>query len=308
MAETAPVDCGGDVPPSPPIEPWTGWRLMDDISHLVLGALYLIVLGASIYMRLQKTQNLRLLWQITFFIGLVAGILMRAVWCFLQPFVLEEMIAVPNLVNLLMQTIPSFLFFSCYLIILFLWAEIYHTIHSPGSVDILRLRPIYFGTQGFMYAVVIVLELVDRFAYPNMGPCPKPDIHTPMQRAIWFFDASLYLISALGFLIYGGRFYFTFSRDRKPLLAKMRNTVLPKVKYLTIMLSICFLIRGGMTLSNGITNWTNSLWWIDLVYYAVLEVLPIVLMLLILRPTTQQALVDDDPINSQQATDSGDYA
>jgi hypothetical protein len=142
-----------------------------------------------------------------------------------------------------------------------------------------------------------------------MSPCPKPDIQTPFQRAIWFFDAGLYVLSALGFLLYGGRFYFKFSRERKPLLAKMRQTVLPKVKYLTLMLSLCFLIRGGMTLSNGISNWTNGLWWIDLVYYALLEVIPIVLMLLILRPTTQAQLADEDPINSQQPTDdsSGDY-
>jgi hypothetical protein len=55
-------------------------------------------------------------------------------------------------------------------------------------------------------AVIVVLELIDRFKFASMGTCPKPDIHTPIQKAIWFFDAALYAFSALGFLIYGGRF------------------------------------------------------------------------------------------------------
>jgi hypothetical protein len=50
------------------------------------------------------------------------------------------------------------------------------------------------------------LELVDRFVFATMGTCPKPDIHTPIQKTIWFIDAALYFFSALGFLIYGGRF------------------------------------------------------------------------------------------------------
>jgi hypothetical protein len=109
------------------------------------------------------------------------------------------------------------------------------------------------------------------------------------------------------------RFYYKFSRERKPLLAKMRMSVLPKVKYLTLMLSVCFLIRGGMTFSNGITNWTNGFWWLDFVYYSVLEVLPIFLMLKILRPTTQ-AVASQDPINSNHDSwnpseaDSQEYA
>jgi thiol:disulfide interchange protein len=73
MASTP--SCGSDIPPAPPMAPWTGWHLLDDISHLILGGLYVIVLGVSIFMRLQKTQNLRLLWQITFFIALVLGII-----------------------------------------------------------------------------------------------------------------------------------------------------------------------------------------------------------------------------------------
>lgn len=83
----------------------------------------------------------------------------------------------------------------------------------------------------------------------------------------------------------------------------MKRSVLPKVKTLTLVLSCVFVIRGGMTLSNSISNWTNNFWWIDFVYYSLLEVLPIVLMLLVLRPTTQQ---DQVHINQTKAISAPD--
>jgi hypothetical protein len=59
----------------PPSGAWQDWHLLDDISHLALGAMYLALLVASVYMRLRKAQNLRLFWQRTFFVALVLGIL-----------------------------------------------------------------------------------------------------------------------------------------------------------------------------------------------------------------------------------------
>jgi hypothetical protein len=51
----------------------------------------------------------------------IFAIIVRGTWCVLQPFVLESMMDLPNILNLVLQTLPSFLFFSCYLIVLFMW-------------------------------------------------------------------------------------------------------------------------------------------------------------------------------------------
>jgi len=155
--------------------------------------------------------------------------------------------------------------------------------------------------------------------------CLKPDVvASPFQKAVFCFDASLYIVSAFGFIIYGGRFvsctislletsitscclpwtfrrfYLRFSQERKPLLVEMKQSVLPKVKAMALGLSITFIVRGAFTFSNAFSNWTNHLWFIDLLYFSVLEVIPIVLMLLILRPATQHG--HEHNVNSPAAS------
>lgn len=199
------------------------------------------------------------------------------------------------------------MFLSCYILILFLWAEIYHEVEPTKQK---RLQIIYFGIQAVLYTIVGVLFLVDilttRSEYKS-----QVEIGSPPERAVMVIDAILYIVTALAFLIYGIGFYYKFTRVNRALLVKMRHGILPKVKYFTALCSLCFFVRGGMTLSNAISNWPSYFWWFDICYYMLLEVVPICLMLLILRAkNAQRVATSDRRINenpySAAATDDDD--
>lgn len=49
--------------------------ILDNVSHYVLGAIYLLLFGLAIYHRLQRSNQMRRMWQHTFFIALLLGIL-----------------------------------------------------------------------------------------------------------------------------------------------------------------------------------------------------------------------------------------
>lgn len=211
----------------------------------------------------------------------------RGVAFYLQPFVRHHEIIIPNYINIVIGSMPAYIFISCYLIILFLWIEIYHDI--SGSYSSI-LRPIFFISQGLIYTIVIVLNILNVLLYKR-GKDKNPNIfemvvESPFEKALHIFLAVLYSLSAFGFLIYGSCFYCNITREKKPLLLRFRQTVLPKIRNLTILCSICFLFRGALTLWNGIQDWPRGKWWVDPLYYSLLEILPILLMMIVLRPSS----------------------
>lgn len=192
------------------------------------------------------------------------------------------------------------------MLILFLWAEIYH---DMSGMNTKRLRYVFFAIQAIIYITITTLFTVDVILYPDQH-CVQVNIATPLESGVMIVDSTLYILTALGYLIYGIGFYYKFTGANKPLLSKMRLTILPKVKYFTAVCTFCFLFRGALTMWNSLENWPNDFWWIDPVYYVFLEILPILLMLFILRPSNTPNVVSSDrPINDnpyQNAYSSSD--
>lgn len=80
----------------------------------------------------------------------------------------------------------------------------------------------------------------------------------------------------------------------------MRDTVLPKVKILTLLCTLCFVARAVITIVGTfmpLADWV----WLDLVYFFCLELIPLVLMLIILRPAGRPST----KTNSGKSTNSG---
>lgn len=218
------------------------------------------------------------------------------------------MINIPNSVNFIMGTLPPFLFLACYMLILFLWAEIYHEVTGEQEK---KMKYIYFGIQGVLHGLVIISFIVNAATAP-VTISHQVTINEPLERAVMIIDAILYILTALGYLVYGIGFYYKFTRVNRALLAKMRRTILPKVKYMTALTSLCFFVRGGMTLSNAFSNWPNAFWWFDSFYYIILEIVPVILMLFILRASKPSsnaqsaAQINRNPYSDQQIEDDDD--
>jgi hypothetical protein len=259
--------------------------LLMDTTHFLLSCVYILVAILTAYLRFgHKTPSNRVVWQYTFSIALLLGIATRAVFFYIVPFNSAKLINIPNKANFVLGTLPPFLFLSCYMLILFLWAEIYHDVSAELQI---RMQHIYFGIQAVLYGLVAILFIVDIFTTKSEYKAQVEIVSGP-EIAVMVIDATLYIVTALAFLVYGIGFYYKFTRVNRALLVKMRHTILPKVKYFTALCSLCFLVRGGLTLSNAVSNWPMNFWWFDLGYYGLLEIVPIILMLFILRAKTSQ--------------------
>lgn len=195
-------------------------------------------------------------------------------------------------------TLPAFIFFSCYLLILFLWIEIYNDI---SGLNTRFLKPIFFITQGLMYLTLFTLYTLNIVL--NFEKKPKLrhpfSVESPFEKAIHILISCIYFFSAIGFLIYGSRFYCNLTREKRPLLARFRQTVLPTIRNLTIICSFCFIVRGVLTFSNGIVDWPRGKWWVDPFYFLFLEIIPIVLMIVVLKPSTSSSIQESRTDSSE---------
>jgi len=221
--------------------------------------------------------NLR--WQRYFHPVLMMGCLIRAVFFALQPLIMENQITIGNTINLILNTLPSFLFFSNYLIILFLWAEIYHYAHEEIHVGIAKLRPIFISITVLMYGVIVLLYLLNYFLYPphylNVSQTSNY-----VEMTIEFFGGSIYALTSIGFILYGIRIYFKFSSI--PIYTITRKQVLRKIQVITVLVSMCFFIRSAIVIVAGFQD-ISAYWWFDGVYYFFLELVPLFLMLTLLH-------------------------
>jgi len=84
-----------------------------DIVHYLLSGLYifLLFLCFGVVVRLISQNHWNLRWQKLFHPLLMAGCLIRATFFGLQPFIMEDEVRIDNKLNLILNTLPSFLFF-----------------------------------------------------------------------------------------------------------------------------------------------------------------------------------------------------
>jgi len=248
-----------------------------DISHFVLSALYIVVIVLAILWRIRKAhQNY---WQKFFAIFLLTGAVSRLVFFAIQPFVYEG--AVPRLdpkLNIYLNTIPTFPILSCYVVVLFLWAELYHS-DSDSPPNTRK----YFGfVMSAIYFVLVALIVCDFILMPVLPQEKIPLATTLLETIIFTYTGALYIAVSIGFALYGYRFYVRFS-DVPSLMGVVKFELLPRVKLLASLCVVIFTIRGACVIWDTYSPWPAEWWWVDLVYYTLLEVVPIILMLRILK-------------------------
>jgi len=258
-----------------------------DVVHFVLAFLYMVlfIVSLGVVIRLIRQNNFSARWQKFFHPLLLSGCFARVVFFLLQPFIMEGVMKVDNRLNFFMNTLSSFFFFSDYLIILFLWAEIYHNAHAINHVQIEKLRPIFLALTFAMYCVVAVLYAVD---FIHM----KPDYSTVsnnanyIEVAVSLFCTAIYLLTSIGFLVYGLRIYYKF--QSVPAATKSRNQVLRRIQIITLLVTSCFIVRIGIIIWGATTN-LSAHWWFDGLYFTFLELVPLFLMLYTLHGDSRRS-------------------
>jgi hypothetical protein len=183
-----------------------------------------------------------------------------------QVFFLHPKVLVLGLIDL-----PGLLFFSTYTLLVLFWAEIYH---QARSLPTDKLRVVYISVNIGMY---IIQACIWVFLWLN---------DTNLVKLIGdIFMAVVSLVAALGFLVYGGRLFVMLRRF--PIESKGRRKKLHEVGSVTAICFTCFVIRCFVVFLSAFDS-DVSLEVVDhpvlnAIYYTVVEILPSILVLYILR-------------------------
>ncbi|KAK6133378.1 hypothetical protein DH2020_032888 [Rehmannia glutinosa] len=173
--------------------------------------------------------------------------------------------------TLVLLDLPGLLFFSTYVLLVLFWAEIYH---QARSLPTDKLRIFYVSINGVIYFIQICI-----WVYLGIND------NSVAEFIGKIFIAVVSFIAALGFLLYGGRLFFMLRRF--PIESKGRRKKLHEVGSVTAICFTCFLIRCFVVVLSAF-DLDASLDVLDhpvlnLIYYTLVEILPSVLVLYILR-------------------------
>ncbi|EGC37963.1 hypothetical protein DICPUDRAFT_76443 [Dictyostelium purpureum] len=261
------------------------WKYYDyDITHLVVSFLYFILSIFCTYSFIKRPKKQQNTQQLIFYPLLFLGVIIRAVFMFLQPFVREGEIVIPNQANILLNTLPSFTFFSTYLIVLFIWVEIY-LISYGSSMRSIKALPIIFNVLTVvMYTALIILYVLDFTLYPIQHN-PVSEFSTLPEMIIGYYDVGCFISASVLFFFFGLSLVIKFRHSQKNFAEDKRKTILRRITLLTGLICFCFLLRAAITLFALVDlNLISSYWWwFDGAYYCGLEIVPLWIMLYLLQ-------------------------
>jgi len=273
------------------------------ITHFILGVFYGIIFVLCIIWRptasKSDAQRKNRFWRDLFTFLLLNGALIRGIWQVSQPFWYSYYINLPPTINIYFNVIPSFFFMGNYLLILFFWMEVYYS-YGTNLVD---LKNWFMTIFGFVFLIITFLILFDIWYYPVPRHQKVPRFNESFTRHFMInFLGCCYLIISVCFLYYGIRLYWRFRKvKQRELIHRVRSIILPRVKILTSLCWSCFILRSALVIWNATADfysvtgqvdpWPDDwYWWIDIVYYTLLELMPLFFMLLIFKsPETKES-------------------
>ncbi|KNC52509.1 uncharacterized protein AMSG_08073 [Thecamonas trahens ATCC 50062] len=211
------------------------------------------------------------LWQRLFYLFLMLGCGGRVVYFGILEYITVADARIPTSLLFVANTVSPFLFFSAFLILLFLLVEIYH-----GE---LRHARLFVTLNVMMYATYGACVITNCIIARNDG-YNEDRRSTKLENAVIVSSASMYLITAACFAVYGARLRVVI---RKLALNKIRTQLLFKITSIATVVTVFFVIRSGFVLYAMIHQHVNLDWWFVGLYYIILEATPMVCMLYILR-------------------------
>jgi len=262
-------------------------------SGWLLAILYVIPICLCWYWRIRRhnfSQNrVSSFWRNAFTSMMILGSFCRAVFWLIQSFNQSKLIPIHPFINVYWSIFPGLFINTDYLVILFLWIQIYHS-NEDNPLDI---KPYFLFITGMIYLVAFSLMIGDFVTEPSRD-MKIPTYETLLQKALVLFMACLYLGGSVGYVVYGVRFYQRLSR--RPLLqVKVKTDILPRVVVMTILCGVCFTLRATLVIMDSVFHFFSYFWnpldfywWLDPAYYIPLEICPLLLMLKLFTPQEEE--------------------
>jgi len=173
----------------------------------------------------------------------------------------------------ILDTLPGALYFSTYTLLILFWAEIIHHARNQSISFPQKLRPIFMTINVLVYLFLGAFWLLLYFLSSSLTQL--------LDILLNVYMAIIYLGAALGFIVYGGRLYLMLKQF--PIESRGRQSKLKEVGWVTVICTTVFSLRALLLL---VITFVTQIELNDIfiaVYYALVEVIPALLVLYVLR-------------------------
>lgn len=269
-----PVDLYAAFPPS-----W--WSKLEDsvqfqtIANYSLAAAYgilaLVALCQLLRIHLRVPEYGWTTQKVFHLLNLLVCTLRSGVWGFRSDL---ETLREPT-IRLVLFDLPGLLFFTTYTLLVLFWAEIFHQARMLPTGS---LRPMFILLNVAVYVIQAGL-----WAFEILSTGKLVNVSFILSDV---FLAAVSTLTAIGFLVYGGRLFLMLQRF--PIESRGRRNKIREVGLVTSICGACFFLRACMV---GLTALNRQELELDvlghpllnLVYYTTVEILPSASCLYILR-------------------------
>jgi hypothetical protein len=222
----------------------------------------------------------------SFNVFLSIGLMVRCAWLIMQNYVWNHKFQSSSWRGFyfVLNSAPNFMFFTCYLTILFLWQRVLHR-QSAADDDSngatrKRFRRLFFGINGAMYLLLAALYVSDYLELPGRAFLGVR-LMSISEYLIMALDAFVYAALIIAYLVYGLMFWSQLARSPHR-MSTVRRRILRKVQLLTCVVAVCFTLRLAVILwSMCSTAWAT--WYFDALYFGCLELIPLNMALVIIH-------------------------
>ncbi|KAH3744368.1 DUF1084 domain-containing protein [Pelomyxa schiedti] len=261
------------------------WLLVS--MHVTLSVFYATLSAISCWSMVKRcrrrhaTSSMKNKWQIWFHVIFILGCWTRSIYFAL---VCAKTDIIPKAVDSFLNYFPSYLYFSCYFIVIICWAEIYHSKLSSSSRLTFRVLQIILITVNcclYLFLVSIAFAYIGEYLSDGV-------ISGTLNFVLILVTISVYFLLAFGFLLYGCLILHKLVSQHNIGVSPTARAVLPRVIGLTLMCTCCFVTRAILMIVTINITVSESYWWADITYYLGLEILPLILMLVLLRVQSTQ--------------------
>lgn len=277
----------------------SNWKYVRyDSFHFVLVFVYIVVMVVGTFMFAKYHYHSKI-----FKIMMLLGIAVRFIFFAMQPFIIEDILMISNSINVALNALPSFFFFSAYIMILFFWMQIYKT-NQPHKIKTIDRRVLLFLiiSNSIMYGTVIILISLDFVFGGGLNVSDHsgvPSATNKYETGLFSLAAVLYITVSIGFFFYGYyAFRYVYYENMEVSLQRLeqRKKLLRKVALITLVCMSCFVLRAGITLLALFYAKLDAGWWLDGIYYIGLEVIPIIMMLRAYYPPKSKGIGVTSPL------------
>jgi hypothetical protein len=256
-----------------------------ELIHVLLALLYALTL---VLLWVHKLLRWSLSERPSFNVFLSVGLVLRATWLVTQNYVFDGRFGRMHGWHgfyFVLNTLPNFCFFTCYLTILFLWGRVIHRQNVAADdrhgVTRDRFRRSFFGINALMYTVLCSLYIADYYELGSERAFAGISLLTVSEHLVMILDAIVYICLIISYLVYGLLFWTQLANHRSR-MSTVRRRILRKVQLLTGVVAICFSLRIAVIVWSMVsTSWAT--WYFDALYFGLLELLPLVVALFIIH-------------------------